>query len=255
MSYTIDVHWHDDRIAVVTFTDPDRYNQLCWAAVDHLAGELKQCRESGARVLILASGLVGHWLQHAWLHDLINGLEGREQTGSGAGWFEAQAELCHEDIVSIAAISGESSGGGAELGWACDIRIAESQACFSQPEITMGITTGIGGCSRLARLAGRATVTEMVLTGDPVSASRLYDVGAISRVVEPGQSLPQALQLAGSLATRSPAAIAGLKQILSIGDSTPMDRALVKEQEIFQSVVTTDEALHGMKRVQAENDR
>ena len=68
-------------------------------------------------------------------------------------------------------------------------------------------------------------------------------------------TLSTANQLAGSLATRSPAAIAGLKQILSIGDSTPMDRALVKEQEIFQSVVTTDEALHGMKRVQAENDR
>ena len=69
------------------------------------------------------------------------------------------------------------------------------------------------------------------------------------------RSLPQALQLAESLAIRSPAAIAGLKQILAIGDSTPMDGALVKEQEIFQSVVTTDEAMHGMKRVQAEYDR
>jgi len=254
MSHSISVDWIGDRIAVVTFSDPARANQLCWAAIDALADQLSRCRESGARVVILASGLAGHWLEHAWLRDLSNGVEGLEQTGTGAGWFSALEELSHEDVISIAAISGSSSGGGAELGWACDLRIAEVQVNFSQPEITMGLTTGIGGSSRLARLAGRATATEMVLTGQPLGAQRLYDLGAINRVVTAGQALPLALELAKDLAERSPAASAGLKRILAKNDDAPLREALRHEQEVFQSVVITDQALAGMRKAQSAYD-
>ena len=143
MSHSIEVDWPNERIAVVTFADPARNNQICWAAIDALGNQLRECREAGARVVVLASALEGHWLEHAWLQDLINGVQGLEQTGTGAGWFNTLEELGHESVISIAAISGDCSGGGAELGWGCDIRVAESQAYFSQPEINMGITTGI----------------------------------------------------------------------------------------------------------------
>ena len=255
MSHTVNVDWTGDSIAVLTFCDPMRANQLCWAAIDALAEQLTRCRESGARVVILASGLAGHWLEHAWLRDLSNGVEGQEQTGTGAGWFSAMAELSHEDVVSIAAISGDCSGGGAELGWACDLRIAESQVSISQPEINMGLTTGIGGSSRLARLAGRATATEMVLTSRPMGAQRLYELGAINRVVPAGQALQAALELAQELAEKSPAASAGLKRILANNDEAPLRQALRHEQEVFQSVVITDQARAGMLETQATYDR
>lgn len=255
MSHTIDVSWSGDSIAVLTFSDPPRSNQICWAAIDALAEHLQRCRESGARVVILASGLEGHWLEHAWLRDLSNSAQGLEQTGSGAGWFASLNELAHESVVSIAAISGDCSGGGAELGWACDLRIAEVQALFSQPEIAMGLTTGIGGSSRLARLAGLATATEMVLTGKPLSAQRLCDVGAVNRVVATGQALPAALEMAAELVARSPGAIAGLKRILAMNDGVPLNEALRYEQEVFQSIVVTDRAIAGMEKVQAQYDK
>lgn len=255
MTHSLAVDWTGDHIAVLTFSDPQRDNQLCWSAVDDIARQLRQCREQGARVVVLASGLAGHWLQHAWLRDLANGVQGLQQTGSGAGWFSAMDELTHEDVVSIAAISGDSSGGGAELGWACDLRIAEVQARFSQPEINMGLTTGIGGCSRLARLAGRGAATEMVLTGKPQSAQRLYELGAINRVVAAGQSLAAALELAAELAQKSPLALAGLKRILANSDNAPLGAALRHEQKVFQSVVITDAAVAGMQRVQSGYDR
>jgi enoyl-CoA hydratase/carnithine racemase len=255
VSHAIEVSWKGDSVAVLTFSDPPRYNQICWAAIDALAEHLKRCRESGARVVILASGLEGHWLEHAWLRDLSNGAQGREQTGTGAGWFASLGELAHEDVISIAAISGDCSGGGAELGWACDLRIAETQAHFSQPEIAMGLTTGIGGSSRLARLAGRATATEMVLTGKPLSAQRLCDVGAVNRVVATEQALPAALEMANELVARSPAAIAGLKRILAMNECVPLDEALRYEQEVFQSIVVTDRAIAGMEEAQTQYDK
>jgi enoyl-CoA hydratase/carnithine racemase len=254
MGHTINVDWTGDSIVVLTFSDPARANQLCWAAIDALAEQLKHCRESGARVVILASCLAGHWLEHAWLRDLCNGVEGLEQTGTGAGWFSAMQELAHEDIISIAAISGDCSGGGAELGWACDLRIAETQARFSQPEINLGLTTGIGGSSRLARLAGRATAAEMVLTGRPLGAQRLYDLGAINQVVPAGQALRVALVLAKELAEKSLAASAGLKRILAKNDDAPLHEAMRHEQEVFQSVVITDQARVGMLKAQSAYD-
>lgn len=254
MSHVINVQWTGACIAVLTFTDLPRANQLCWAAVDAMAEQLTQCRASGARVTILASGLAGHWLEHAWLRDLSNGIEGMGQTGSGAGWFSALEELSHEGVMSIAAISGDCSGGGAELGWACDFRIAETQTRFSQPEINFGLTTGIGGSSRLARLAGRTTATEMVLTGRPISAQRLYELGAINRVVPTGQALGAALALAQELAEKSPAASAGLKRILAKNDVAPLLEAMRHEQEVFQSVVVTEDARTGMQQAQSAYD-
>lgn len=251
MSYSIDSHWVDPQIVVITFSDAERNNQLCWAAIDELGQTLRDHREAGARVVILDSGLPGHWLEHAWLQDLINGIEGRPQTGSGQGWFDVLEEVSHRDIVSIAAISGDSSGGGAEIGWACDLRIAEAAVNFTQPEITMGITTGIGGSSRLARLAGRGVTTEMVLTGRPMNAQRLYELGALNQVVPAGEALSKAIEIAIALANYSPAALQGLKQILANNEQQTLPEALAYEQAAFQSVVGGEEALEGMKAVQA----
>jgi enoyl-CoA hydratase/carnithine racemase len=254
MTHTVETSWIDDVIAVVTFTDAGHRNELCWAAVDELGLALTGAREAGARVLVLASGLPGHWLQHAWLRDLANGVEGLELSGTGAGWFSVLAEVAHEDVVSIAAISGDCSGGGAEIGWACDLRVAEQQARFAQPEVNIGLTTGIGGCSRLARLAGRSTAVEMVITGKPQSAQRLYDLGAINQLVAAGQALATATELARDIAAKSPAALKGLKKILAFNDGAPLAQALVHEQEVFQSVVVTDDAVASMKAVQAQYD-
>jgi enoyl-CoA hydratase/carnithine racemase len=254
MSHTIQTQWIDSTIAVLTFCDRTRHNQVCWAAIDALGAQLQECRESGARVIILASGLEGHWLEHAWLRDLLHGVAGLEQTGTGAGWFGALQELSHESVVSIAAISGDCSGGGAELGWACDFRIAESQARFSQPEVDMGLTTGIGGSSRLARLAGRTAATQMVLTGQPMTAQRLYELGAINEVVGQGQAVSVAVALARTLAKKPSMATAGLKRILAMNDNTTLAEALSFEQEVFQSVVASADARLGMQQVQSAYD-
>lgn len=254
VSYSIELSSPFPQVSLLTFTDAQRRNQLCWAAVDELGQRLREVRESGGRVVVLASGLEGHWFEHAWLRDLSAGIEGGQQTGSGGGWFAVQEELTHEDVVSIAAIAGDTSGGGAEFGWACDLRIAEQQAQFAQPEISMGLTTGIGGCSRLARIAGRTLAAEMVFTGKPVTAARLHTLGAVTQLVDTGAALPAALEIASHLVAQSPAALAGLKRIMKAGLDMSLADSLRYEQEVFQSVVTTDAAREGMRAVQATYD-
>jgi enoyl-CoA hydratase/carnithine racemase len=252
LTYSVSTDWPLENVACISFCDRDRRNQICWAAIDELGEQLRLARERGARVVVLASALEDHWFEHAWLQDLIDGVEGAEQSGSGRGWLCVLKELAHESVISIAAISGNCSGGGAEIGWACDLRIAEEQSFFSQPEIAMGLTTGIGGSCRLARLAGRGVATEMVLTGEPVSAARLYQLGAVTRLVERGQALSASLKLAEALTKKSSDALAGLKKVLAVSDNEPLASALKNEQKVFQAIVSSKEALSGMKQVQKQ---
>ena len=155
-------------VALVTVANPAIRNHGSWATVEQLAARLAEAREGGARVVVIASGVPGHWIEHAWLPDLMNMLRGRPTTGDGAAWFRVLRELSATPVVSIAAISGDCSGGGAEIGWACDLRIAEEQACFGQPEVRIGVATGVGGTCRVARLLGRTATAELVLDGAPL---------------------------------------------------------------------------------------
>jgi len=243
-----------DGVALVTWHHPELRNHGTCAGVEQLAAALKVAREGGARVCVLASATPGHWFQHAWLPDLLAMFRGEPTTGSGIGFFTSVAELTHPDMISIAAMSGDANGGGAELGWACDLRVAEEQIAVGQPEIQIGLTTGLGGTVRLARLVGRAAAAEMILDGRPLSASRLHAIGAVNRVVATGRATEAALEWAAHIARQSPAALSVMKRLLDESASLPLDEALALEQKRFQENARTEAALAGMDRIQARFD-
>ncbi|MXZ87912.1 MAG: enoyl-CoA hydratase/isomerase family protein, partial [Dehalococcoidia bacterium] len=141
-----------------------------------------------------------------------------------------------------------------ELGWACDLRIAEEQARFGQPEVQIALTTGIGGTSRLARIIGRTATAEMVLDGTPMTAQRIYELGGVNRVVPDGTSVEVALDWASRLADRPAKALATLKQILIDNDDLGLSEALTNEQRLFQTVVGTEEAIATMGDIQDRFD-
>ncbi|MFN0095291.1 MAG: enoyl-CoA hydratase/isomerase family protein [Dehalococcoidia bacterium] len=241
-------------VALVTMSNPAINNHGSWKGIGELAATMKEAREAGARVTVLASGVPGHWFEHAWLQDLADGIEGKPTTGAGMAWYNALFEIGKTDVVTIAAVSGDCSGGGAELGWACDLRIAEEQALFGQPEVQIALTTGIGGTSRVARLIGRTATAELVMLGRPFTARRVYELGGVNEVVPAGKSVEVALRWAKELASRPPKALAALKQILNGNDDMSLTDALANEQRLFQSVATTPEAMQTMRSIQARFD-
>jgi len=70
------------------------------------------------------------------------------------------------------------------LAWACHIRIASRNAKFGQPEVGLGIIPGYGGTQRLVRLAGRGIATEMIATGEQMSAETALQFRLVNKVVE-----------------------------------------------------------------------
>jgi enoyl-CoA hydratase/carnithine racemase len=241
-------------VALLTVQHPEIRNHASWELVDQLADALVEGREGGARVCVLASSVPGHWIEHAWLTDLHHMLTGEPTTGSGTGWFRALRELSVAPVVSIAAISGDCSGGGAELGWACDLRIAEEQTTFGQPEVQIGVATGVGGTCRVSRLIGRTATAELVLDGTPFTAQRMYELGGLNRVVPQGTALEVSLAWASRLADRPPDALATLKQMLVDSDERHLEEALANEQRLFQDLARRPEVQARMRAVQDRFD-
>jgi enoyl-CoA hydratase len=90
-----------------------------------------------------------------------------------------------------------------ELMLAADIRIAASDARFSQMEINRGIYAFGGATVRLPREAGWGNAMRWLLTGEPYDAQEALRIGLAQEVVEPGQQLERAIQIAEYISERS----------------------------------------------------
>jgi len=256
MTMLVQTTWPQPGLAVVTLTDPDTPNHnVTWKAIGQLADALEAARSGGARVVVLASGVEGFWLHHASLKDLRAMILGQPVEGDGSGWFRALHELADTDMVSIAAISGDTSGGGCELGWACDLRIADAGVRFSQPEVIMGLGTGIGGASRLRRIIGRTATAEMILMGLPMTSERLHQLGGVNLVTPRGSALETAIAWGRRLADLPPASIAGLKRMLVQGEDMTVNAAIENDQAIAQTLFASPEGIARMQSIQARYDR
>ena len=125
---------------------------------------------------------------------------------------------------------------------------------FTLIEVMIGVATGVGGTSRLARLVGRTVTAEMIFDGSPQTAQRIYELGGLNRVVATGRAVEVSLEWASRLADRPAASLRAMKQALNDSERLPLDEALANEQRLFQGVARTEPAIEGMRRTQARFD-
>ena len=92
----------------------------------------------------------------------------------------------------IAAVNGLAYGGGCEITEAVHLAVASEDALFAKPEIKLGMPPTFGGTQRLPRLSGRKRALELLLTGEPFTASRALELGLVNMVVPAGQVLAAA---------------------------------------------------------------
>ena len=101
---------------------------------------------------------------------------------------------------TIAAIDGWCLAGGLELALWCDLRIATPGSTFGCFERRWGVPLIDGGTQRLPRVVGLGRALDLILTGRPVDAEEAMRIGLVTEVVEPGEHLERALELAERLA-------------------------------------------------------
>src|SRR3546814_10919211 len=100
----------------------------------------------------------------------------------------------------IAAISGFAVAGGLELALMCDRRVVERSAIFGVFCRRWGVPLIDGGTVRLPRIVGQGRALDMILTGRPVGAEEALQMGLATRIVDDGQALVAARELAAQIA-------------------------------------------------------
>lgn len=146
----------------------------------------------------------------------------------------------------IAAVAGYALGGGCELAMMADFVLAADSAKFGQPEITLGITPGMGGSQRLTRAVGKAKAMEMCLTGRMIGAAEAESAGLVARVVPAEELLTEALKTAAKIAAMPPLAAMACKEMVNAAFETPLAQGILFEQRLFAGLFGTEDQKEGM---------
>jgi enoyl-CoA hydratase len=112
---------------------------------------------------------------------------------------------------SVAACHGDVVGGGAEIATACDMRVGGANLRMRFPGAALGVPVGP---ARLVTLCGLATAKYLLLTSRTVGADEALRLGLVNRVAPAAATEEAALELAASVATHPPEAVARLKRML-----------------------------------------
>ena len=107
----------------------------------------------------------------------------------------------------VAAITGSALAGGTEIALSCDLIVCSEETNFGLPEVKRSLIAGAGGLFRLPRALGMAPALEAILTGDPLSAERAYQLGMVNKVVPADQVMAEATALAERIMVNAPLAV------------------------------------------------
>lgn len=145
----------------------------------------------------------------------------------------------------IAAIEGFALGGGTEIIQCTDLRVAGKSAVFGLTEAVYGLFPLGGSTVRLARQIPYTAAMEMLLTGRRVSADEALSWGLIGRVVDDGQALATALELAQRIAANGPISVQAIKRSVIEAADLSEAEGLALELTIGQPVFRSHDAREG----------
>ncbi|WP_369830805.1 enoyl-CoA hydratase-related protein [Mycobacterium sp. 1245805.9] len=146
------------------------------------------------------------------------------------------------DKPTIAAVNGTALGGGTELALASDLVVADERATFGLPEVKRGLIAAAGGVFRIMDQLPRKVAMELLLTGEPITASDALQWGLINQVVSEGSVLDAALALARRVTANAPLSVQASKRIaygvddgVIVGDEPGWERTVREMRTLIRS--------------------
>lgn len=130
-------------------------------------------------------------------------------------------------VPVIAAVQGGCIGGGVDLVTACDMRIGSQDCFFTIHEINIAIVADVGTLQRIPHLLPQGLIRELAYTGRRFSAAEALQWGFVNKVAPDAAAAREAaMELAREIASKSPLAIAGVKQVLNVGRDQSIEAGL-----------------------------
>lgn len=120
---------------------------------------------------------------------------------------------------TVAAINGPAIGAGCDFALACDLRVASEKAVLREQFVNIGLVPGDGGGWLLPRLIGESKAKEYLLTGKDITPEAALEDGLVVDVVQNGEALPAARELAGDLVSKPRCGVRGTKSLVDASQS------------------------------------
>ena len=226
-----------DAIAILTLTRPAARNSLSLdmlaalqAAIDRLSVD-----RGVSAVVIAATGpafSAGHDLKELAAH--------RADDDRGRAFYRLTMDRCAAVMTSIlrapkpfiAAVEGVATAAGCQLVATCDLAVAGAAARFATPGVNIGLFCSTPMVA-LSRNVPRKRAMEMLLLGEMIDAQSAADYGLVNRVVAEGAALDAALEVARTIAAKSPAVVAIGKEAFYAQLELPVADAYAYASEVM----------------------
>jgi enoyl-CoA hydratase len=221
-----------DKVAHVRLNRPDAMNSMVpafWMELPQIVREIDD--EASARVIVISS-TGKHFSAGMDLAVFTGGggggdnpLEGKSsEAGRRRAYLRQSAMMLQESFSAfekarmpvLAAIQGGCVGGAVDMVTACDSRYATEDAFFVIQEINIGMTADVGTLQRLPKLIPEGVARELAYTGRRMPAARAKEVGLVNEVfATQDEMLAAVLTIAAEIASKSPLAIWGTKEMIN----------------------------------------
>ncbi len=222
-------------VATITLNRPERLNALTFEVYRELTDAFAALRtETDVRVVVI-TGAGRAFCSGGDVHDIIGELFERDMEGL-LEFTRMTCELVRNIRALrkpvIASLNGTTAGAGACIALASDIRIAAEEAKIAFLFVKVGLSgADMGAAYLLPRVIGLTKATELLYTGDFISAREAERIGLYNRVVPGDQLGPITRELAERLAEGPAFALAKTKEMLDREANMNLDAALECEAQ------------------------
>lgn len=225
----------ENGVATITLNRPERLNALTFEVYRELTDTFAALRNVRDVRVVVITGAGRAFCSGGDVHDIIGELFERDTEGL-LEFTRMTCELVRNIRTLakpvIASLNGTTAGAGACIALASDIRIASDEAKIAFLFVKVGLSgADMGAAYLLPRTVGLAKATELLYTGDFISAQEAERIGLYNRVV-PGEKLATATREFAERLAQGPAfALAKTKEMLNRELHVNLDASLEAEAQ------------------------
>lgn len=231
----------EDNIATITLNRPEKLNALnhnVWYGIKEAIDKIQENKEVRVAILCGKGKMFSSGLDLSSDNPFINLFQYSSPAKASKEFYrlikEVQkiyTQLEELSVPVICVIQRGAIGGALELTLCCDIRLADENAFFSIPEVKLGLSPDLGGCTRLPKIVGVGKAKELIYTGKRISAQEAKEIGLVNEIYKLDDLFECAKNLAKEIRDNAPLAVQSAK--LAINRGLELDKETALDYEAF----------------------
>ena len=233
---------HDGGVLVITIDRPATRNAVNLRTAEGLAEAMHVLDEDQQLTAGVLTGAGGTFSAGMDLKAFLRGERPSVNQGGFAGFVENPPQK-----PLIAAVEGYALAGGFEMVLACDLIVSARDAQFGLPEVQRGLVAAAGGLLRLPQRVPYHLAMQWALTGARIPAPEAAKYGLINRLVDKGEALSQALELATSIGRNGPLAVRATKKVIVSAQDWDQCESFDRQRVITEPVRASADAREGAR--------